>query len=59
MGVTIKQEVAQALVNYLATKPYQEVFQLISAVGEAMKAAGAGQTIQESTGDGSQEKKDA
>ena len=28
----IKEEIAQAILNYLATKPYQEVFQFVQVL---------------------------
>ncbi len=35
--VQITKELANTIANYLATKPYGEVFQLINALGEAAK----------------------
>ncbi len=46
--VQITKELANAIANYLATKPYGEVFQLINALGEAVKKS----NVQAPTADG-------
>lgn len=33
--IKLSVELVQAIANYLATKPYAEVFQLINAIGKA------------------------
>jgi hypothetical protein len=38
MTFLISQEFAQELLNYLATKPFQEVFQLINKLQQLKKA---------------------
>ena len=38
MNFLISQELAQELLNYLATKPFQEVFQLIQKLQTLKKA---------------------
>lgn len=37
--VTMPTETAQALLNYLAARPYHEVFQLIAAIQSAQPVA--------------------
>jgi len=37
MDYKIKEEVLQAVLNYLATKPYSEVFQLVTALQSSEK----------------------
>ena len=44
----ITNELAQALVNYLASKPYGEVFQLIGALQEQAKVQPEEPTIDDS-----------
>lgn len=38
--VKIKQELVNAIVNYLVTKPYSEVFQFINMLGESVRESG-------------------
>lgn len=37
MEITLKTELVNALLNYLASKPYAEVYQFINAIQEAGK----------------------
>lgn len=34
-NISLSTQLVQAVVNYLATKPYQETFQLIQAISQA------------------------
>lgn len=36
-NINLSTQLVQAIVNYLATKPYQETFQLIQAIAQAAK----------------------